>query len=270
MRKKRMDKIEDRVALRERRYTVERLMRRKRSEEWEVLEEVFDRPTLLRLYRLLNKGSLSKIHGSIKAGKESRIYWGEGPNGEEVAVKIYLTVSSEFKRRMLNYIRGDPRFPKIKKDTRSLINLWAKKEYKNLMRAFKAGLTVPRPLTVNGNILIMEFIGEGGIPAPLLKDVFFSDMDFKRAQEIYHQVLTMVNTLYNKAELVHADLSEYNIMMWKDRPVLIDFSQSVHREHPSADTFLRRDLENLNFFSKRGVRTSDIEKLIEWVMKNHE
>lgn len=268
MRKGRMDKVEKRVILDERRYIVEQLMKHKRSEEWEVLEEVFDRPTLLNLYQLLNRKVITKIHGAIKAGKESRIYWGERSKGEEVAIKIYLTISSEFKKGMLNYILGDPRFPKVKRDTRSLVQLWAKKEFKNLSSAYKAGVRVPRPLTVSGNILIMEFIGSKGSPAPLLKETSESEIEMEK---FYKRILGLVYTLYNKAELVHADLSEYNVMIWRGKPVLIDFSQSVHREHPSAEIYLRRDLENINrFFRRRGVETEDIEGLSRWVMGNRE
>ncbi len=112
----------------------------------------------------------------------------------------------------------------------------------------------------------MEFIGEKGISAPLLRDMDNSEINFN---EYYHQILAIVWDLYNKVELVHADLSEYNIMVWKDTPVFIDFSQSVHREHPSSETFLKRDLNNLNiFFSKHGVKTRDTDELIKWVMKS--
>ena len=65
----------------------------------------------------------------------------------------------------------------------------------------------------------------------------------------------MVKSLYAKAELVHADLSEYNIMIWKDHPVFIDLSQSTHKNHPSSLIFLRRDLNNINtFFVKKNVK----------------
>lgn len=261
-----MDKAERKVDLEERRYIVEQLMKHKRSEEWEVLEEVFDRPTLLNLYQLLNRRVLTRVYGVVKAGKESRIYWGETSRGMEAAIKIYLTISSEFKKGMLNYIIGDPRFPRIRRDTRTLIELWARKEYKNLSNTYSAGVRAPKPVTVRGNILVMEFIGEKGIPAPLLREVSDQAMD-----KVYRRILEMVHTLYNKAEIIHADLSEYNVMIWKGEPVLIDFSQAVHRDHPSAGTYLRRDLENLNrFFSKRGVEIVDAEELTQWVMGSHE
>ena len=169
--RKRMEKIEEKLRLREHRYTTEQLMKHKRSEEWEVLEEVFDKPTLFQLYDFLNNKKLSKIYGVISAGKESKVFLGQSFSGEEVAIKIFLTISSEIKKGILQYIEGDPRFPNIKKDTRSLIYLWARKEFKNLMKAYKAGITVPKPITVSRNVLLMRFIGVNGTPAPLLKEV---------------------------------------------------------------------------------------------------
>ncbi|MEM3108557.1 MAG: serine protein kinase RIO [Candidatus Bathyarchaeia archaeon] len=266
MRRSKMDRAERKVTLEERRYIVEQLMKHKRSEEWEVLEEVFDKPTLLNLYQLLNRRALARVHGVVKAGKESRIYWGETPDGREAAIKIYLTVSSEFKKGMLSYILGDPRFPRVRRDARTLIQLWARKEYKNLSAAYKAGVRVPEPLTVKGNILVMEFIGEKGVPAPLLREA--SNL---RMEEAYRKILGMVRALYDGAGLVHADLSEYNVMIWRGEPVFIDLSQAVHRDHPSAEPYLRRDLENLNkFFSRRGVEVVDAGELTRWVMGGHE
>ena len=72
-----------------------------------------------------------------KAGKESKLYWGKDKEGNNLAIKIFLTVSAEFKKGMLIYIQGDPRFTRVKRDTRSLIYLWAQKEFKNLHTAFK-------------------------------------------------------------------------------------------------------------------------------------
>ncbi|NIO22159.1 MAG: serine protein kinase RIO, partial [Candidatus Aenigmarchaeota archaeon] len=71
------------------------------SEELEVLEEVFDRSTLMILYKMLNNNVISKVFGVVKSGKESRIYKGEDSEGKELALKIYLVVSSEFRKGIL-------------------------------------------------------------------------------------------------------------------------------------------------------------------------
>jgi len=222
-----------------------------------VLEEVFDRSTLMTVYNLLNKRTIDEIYGAVKAGKEARIYWGRDPDGKELAIKIYLTVSAEFRKGMLPYIEGDPRFAHVRRDTRSLVYVWAQKEFKNLQRALEAGVRVPKPVDVEKNVLVMEFIGKNGVSAPLMRE-----SSLKNPQQIYRQLLTSVKKLYQKAELVHADLSEYNIMIWRGKPILFDVSQAVPLKHPMADRFLRRDLENLyRYFKRLNVDVLSVEEM---------
>ncbi|MDQ1279605.1 MAG: kinase 1 [Thermoproteota archaeon] len=257
-------KIEGRLQIKERRFETEQSNKEKRSEDYDALEEVFDKPTLMTVYGLLNKGTIKNIYGVVSSGKESRIYHGTGSQEEDLAVKIYLTGSAVFKRGMLPYIQGDPRFKSIKKDTRSLVYLWAQKEFKNLQRAHDSGVCVPKPIHVEKNVLIMEFIGEDGVAAPLLKE-----KPPKHPTKMYKTLLQYVKILYKKANLVHGDLSEYNIMNLHEKPVIFDVSQSVLTEHPNAESFLRRDLENLNhFFKGLGIKTRDIELLFKWVTKD--
>ncbi len=258
-------KAHEKLKRREQRYERERKMLRKDfSSERAVLEEVFDRSTLMVIYHFMNKGIIDEIYGSVKAGKESKLYWGKDKEGNNLAIKIFLTVSAEFKKGMLIYIQGDPRFTRVRRDTRSLIYIWAQKEFKNLHSAFEAGVSVPKPVAVRRNVLIMEFIGENGISAPLLREI-----QLKNPERIYRQILVNVKRLYRKAGLVHADLSEYNVMIWKGKPVLFDVSQAVSREHPMASEFLRRDLENMiRYFKRLGVAVSPVEELLKKVVRN--
>ncbi|MEM2539024.1 MAG: serine protein kinase RIO, partial [Candidatus Bathyarchaeia archaeon] len=165
--------------------------------------------------------------------------------------------SAEFRKGRLPYIIGDPRFKNVRKNLRNLVFLWAQKEFKNLNLAYEAKVRVPRPIAIRNNVLIMEFIGRNGVSAPLLKEV-----DLKSPERMYRMVLSHVKRLYRGAGLVHGDLSEYNIMVWRGKPVLFDFSQAVPIEHPTSDQFLLRDLENINrYFSRIGVNVIDIEEL---------
>ncbi len=239
-------KVEKKLRRKEKSYETEQLMKEKRSEEYEVLEEVFDRSTLMTIYNFLNKRTIDEIFGVVKAGKEARIYWGKDADGKELAIKIYLTISAEFKKGMLPYIEGDPRFAHVRRDTRSLVYAWAQKEFKNLRRAIEVGVKVPKPIAVEKNVLIMEFIGKNGVSAPLMREV-----TLRNPKRVYGQLLTSLKRLYRKGRLVHADLSEYNIMIWKGKPVIFDVSQAVPTEHPMADQFLRRDLENLHRYFKK-------------------
>lgn len=242
------EKVDKRLSRKQKAYEIESLMKKKRSEDYQVFEEVFDKSTLMVIYDFMNKGVIDEIHGVVNAGKEARVYWGKDTKGHELAIKIYLTSSAEFKKGMLPYIEGDPRFSHVRRDTRSLIYTWAQKEFKNLKRAREAKVNVPEPFAVQKNVLVMNFIGKDGERAPLMKEVVLED-----PQRIFELLLTYVKRLYTKGGLVHADLSEYNVMIWKDKPVVFDVAQSVLIKHPMADQFLHRDLENLHRYFKRKV-----------------
>jgi RIO kinase 1 len=248
--------VEKRLSKKEKDYETERLMKEKRSEEYEVLEEVFDRSTLMVIYDFLNKGVIDEIHGVVKAGKESRVYWGKDKQGNELAIKIYLTVSAEFRKGMLKYIEGDPRFKGVRRDTRSLVFAWAQKEFRNLQQAVAAKVRVPKPIAVKKNVLIMKFIGKNGIGAPSMKE-----QSPKNPEKAYKTLLTYLRRLHRKAELVHGDLSEYNVMIWRGHLVLFDVSQAVPLSHPLADSLLIRDLENMNrYFTRLGVEVVSVDK----------
>jgi RIO kinase 1 len=242
-------------------YEIKRLMRKKRSEEMDSLEEVFDRSTLMTVYRMLNRGYIKNINGVVRSGKESRIYWGVGRRNKLVAIKIFLTTSAEFLKGRIMYIQGDERFKNTRRDTRSLINLWALKEFRNLQQAAKAGVRVPAPLRIDGNVILMEFIGRRGEPAPLLRET-----PLEHPAKVYDKIAEAVRVLYQKAQLVHGDLSEYNIMLVDTNPILFDFAQAVTTQHPMAKTFLERDLVRTNYyFTRIGVTVPPIERLTKWV-----
>ena len=226
------------------------------SSERATLEEVFDQATRMVIYQFLNSGVLYEVHGVVNAGKEARVYWGKNKEGKELAVKIYLTASAEFKKGMVKYIEGDYRFKGVKHDTRSLIFAWAQKEFRNLEQASRARVRVPHPVAVRNNVLVMEFIGKNGVNAPSLKEQAPSD-----PEAVYEVLLTYLERLYRKADLVHGDLSEYNVMMWKGKPVVFDVAQAVPTSHPMAKFFLQRDLANVNrFFSRLSVKVLSVDE----------
>ena len=226
------------------------------SSERATLEEVFDRATLMVIYDFLKSDMLYEVNGVVNAGKEARVYWGKNKEGKDLAVKIYLTSSAEFKKGMFKYIEGDYRFKGVKHDTRSLIFAWAQKEFRNLEQAFRAKVNVPKPIAVRNNVLVMEFIGKNGLSALSLKERLPIN-----PEKTYRQLLTYLKRLYRKADLVHGDLSEYNIMVWKGKPVLFDMSQSVPSSHPLARSLLERDLTNVNrFFSRIGIKVLAVDE----------
>jgi len=254
------DKVFNKLERRIEKYIKEQRMLRKISDDYEVLEEVFDKYTLMALYELMNKGYIEEFYGVVSTGKEARIYSGIDRDGEEIAIKIFLTWTSEFRRGRMKYILGDKRFGGVYMSTRKLIYTWASKEYKNLKTAYDAGVYVPRPITYYKNIIIMEFIGKDFKPAPLLKE--YRNI----SPHILYQILRQVRKLYIDAGLIHADLSEYNIFYFKRKPILFDFGQAVIKSHPQAETFLIRDISNiLNFFRLNGIEVPSLDEVLEYI-----
>jgi len=232
------------------------ILKEKGSELFKTVEGVLDTSTLMTLYELENRGYFRKLMGVVSTGKEANVYWGVG-DGEEVAVKVYRTATLDFKKIWV-YIAGDPRFSRIKKSTRGMMFIWAEKEFKNLKLAYEAEVRVPKPIVPRKNVLAMEFIGEDGVPAPKIKDV---ELTAQELREAFEKVIDYVAKLYRKAELIHSDISEYNILWW-DEPVLIDLSQAVMLSHPLSHEFLVRDLKNISvYFSREGVSVPSIEEL---------
>ncbi|MEJ2294807.1 MAG: serine protein kinase RIO [Candidatus Lokiarchaeota archaeon] len=195
----------------------------------------------------------------------NNVYLAYDQSGNQVAIKIYK-IDRNTSKWMRPYIIGDPRFRKIPKNISKLIFLWASKEYKNLKRAYNAGLNVPKPIHIKNNILIMEYIGSGNTPAPLLKDV----KDPEDIESLFHEVMTFIKNLYQKAHLVHADLSEFNILYHNHKPIFIDVSQAVDVRHRQAKVFLVRDIKNIvNYFNKLGIEFSESEKFFDDVISKH-
>ena len=256
-------KAQERIAHTERRIERrDKMLTHDRSKERATVEEVFDQTTRMVVFDMLNSGILYELNGAVSSGKEAKVYWGTNKEGTDLAVKIYLTSSAEFKKGMHKYIEGDPRFKDVKHDTRSLMAVWAQKEFRNLGEADAAKVRVPKPIAVKSNIVVMEFIGKDGVSAPSLKERLPASPD-----RVYKIIVTYIKRLYQKAKIVHGDLSEYNIMMWKGKPVVFDVSQSVNLQHPMADFMLRRDLENVNrFFKRLDVDVYPVEELYKKVV----
>lgn len=223
------------------------------SEARKAFENVFDANTQAALLKLADRGVLEKLYGKIESGKESVVFPADTPEGDRVLVKIYMTRAGSF-REMQQYLRGDKRFRDVPNSRFELISEWTKKEYRNLEKARQA-VRCPEPVAFQKNILVMEFIGEDLRPYPKLKDV-----EIENPQHGYDSVVDGIESLWREQELVHGDLSEYNLLVEEDRLAWIDFSQGLHRAHPEARELLERDLERVaSFFEKQGAETDHRE-----------
>jgi len=227
------------------------------KERFKIESEVFDRITLLILSKAIKKGLIDTVDYPVSTGKEANIFRATTSGGQNVAVKIYKIETAPFFRKA-GYLEADPRFKKIKMTDRGIVEAFTRKEYKNLEICERAGVHSPKPLYVDGHILIMSFLGEEGLPYPTMNLVGplhgESDLD---------SILQDIRIMY-RAGLVHADMSEYNIMIGPV-PYLIDFGQGVMLGHPNAENYLERDVAIiLKFFERRGIKR-DFEKTMEWI-----
>lgn len=238
--------------------------------------------------RILNKlKEFIEIKQCIQSGKEANIYEGilkkpikskytikEIPINQKntkVVIKIYRTSTMEFKKRN-PYL--SERFENIT-NSRKLIKIWAEKEMRNLKRIQNVGISSPIPLFLKRNVLVLEMITYKQIDtndiiiAPRLKDLnnnFLIKIN-ESYNNIYKQTLDLINSLYNDAKIVHADLSEYNLL-FSNTLTVIDVSQSVDIYHENALRFLIIDITNINnFFNKKSVEIISIKDIFEKITK---
>jgi len=240
------DTAADEIARRQDREFSEFRKRLKNTEQFKVEGSVFDDATYAALYKLVQDGHLKAFGGPISTGKEANVYEALDEDDETVAVKVYLTTTSNF-RQMSEYLEGDPRFEGIRGSTTDVVIAWVRKEFSNLRRAKKAGVAVPDPIAVQRNVLVMEYLG-GEEPAPTLNDVTIEN------PETAFSVVREYMRRLHEAGLVHGDLSEYNLVVHDDQITVIDVGQAVTVHHPNAEDFLERDCRNVaNFFGDLGV-----------------
>ena len=128
-------------------------------------------------------------------------------------------------------------------------------------------MRVPHPFAMKENILVMELIGQEDAAAPPLKDV---ELDAVEAERIYQKIIEYISLLYNQAGLVHADLSEFNILYDRGEPVIIDMGQSVTLDHPQSRRFLERDISNIANYFRKKYSIGSSEEIWDRIQKDRE
>ncbi|KAF6225183.1 hypothetical protein HO133_010380 [Letharia lupina] len=242
-------------------------------------EQVLDPRTRMILLQMINRNVVSEVNGCLSTGKEANVYHAlstpQGDGSEAAvaplhrAIKVYKTSILIFKDRD-KYVTGEYRFRQgySKSNNRAMVKVWAEKEMRNLKRIYASGIPCPEPVHLRLHVLVMGFLGDKkGIPAPRLKDVELIGSDVEaRWKLLYLQLLGYMRILYQNCRLVHADLSEYNILYHNDKLWLIDVSQSVEHDHPRSLEFLRMDIKNVSdFFRRKGVDVLSEKTTFEFV-----
>ncbi|RIA92901.1 RIO1 family-domain-containing protein [Glomus cerebriforme] len=230
-----------------------------------TVEQVLDPRTRIILFKMINRNLIYEINGCISTGKEANVYHAITEDGNHRAIKVYKTSILIFKDRD-RYVTGEFRFRHgySKHNPRKMVKLWAEKEMRNLKRLWQAGIPCPEPLVLRLHVLVMSFLGDkNGWAYPRLKDAV---INVDKYPELYYQLIKNMRTMYHKCRLVHADLSEYNLLYHSRVLYIIDVSQSVEHDHPHALEFLRKDISNVTeYFKRKGVRVMSIRELFDFI-----
>jgi RIO kinase 2 len=209
---------------------------------------------LLALNALAKADILNSLGKSIGVGKEADIFDALTDDGERVAVKFHRLGRTSFRetRKKRGYI-----------DKRRHISwhyqsrLAAEKEYNIQIRAYDQDVSTPRPINQNRHVLVMGYIDGYN-----LNDVAQLD----GPDYFLNDILENVRKTY-KAGLVHADLSEYNIVVQKDGTVLlIDWPQAIETTHPNSDHLLERDVHNvIRYFQRKFKVDRTLEESLQYI-----
>ena len=228
-----------------------------------VFDQVFDRMTLMSLYKLMKGGTIDTLDFPIARGKEAHVFHATDIDGKTVAVKIFHTSNAVFKN-LIQYIEGDRRFGGLRRRHRDLVDIWVRKEHRNLSRLARWELNVPKPLGIHKNVLVMEYLGTEVSASPKLREV-----EVENPEVVYDELLEFLAVCWQKANLVHGDFSPYNILWHNDGPVVIDVGQAVIQTHPKSQEFLVRDVSRLvEWATKNGVSTTLAEAMYEVLNMN--
>ena len=216
----------------------------------EDIQEILDEAT-----RLHHK---VEVIAQIKSGKEAVVYKVH-LNNALVAMKVYKKTEQRTFKNTSSYLIGksykkSSERKAVAKGNKFAKKLqyqnWVRREYFMLEKLYALGAKVPKPILNIQNALFMELIGNEDVIAPRLCD---SDLTKKEAEYAYKKIIETILICWNFG-IVHADLSEYNILWWNNTPYLIDFPQAIDkRNHPNAEDFLERDLTTITNFFRTSV-----------------
>jgi RIO kinase 1 len=219
-----------------------------------------------RLAPLVDEGLVDEVVRQLMSGKEAEVYVVRC--GADVrCAKVYKEASKRSFRQNVQYTEGR----KVKNSRRARAmekgsrygrkeqeQAWQNAEVDALHRLAAAGVRVPKPYNFLEGVLLMELVtDENGNAAPRLNDLVLSEV---QARE-YHRTLIMEVVRMLCAGVIHGDLSEYNVLVGSDGPVIIDLPQAVDAAgNNSAGFMLERDVENLTAYFGRfapDLRTTD-------------
>jgi len=200
---------------------------------------------VLAINSLVKADVLEAFGKPLGVGKESDVYDALTPHGQRVAVKFHRLGRTSFRqtRRKRDYAAEKPTANWLYQS-----KLAATKEYRALRLLYPREVAVPKPIRKNRHVVVMGMIE--GVE-------LYRHVEIPNSNGVLNEILLNVRKAYLESGIIHADLSEYNVLLKPDTHILIiDWPQYVTRTHPNAEQLLQRDLRNiLKFFRrKHGVK----------------
>jgi RIO kinase 2 len=212
----------------------------------------------LAINELVKNDILASFGKSCGIGKEADVYEGLTPNQDSVVIKIHRLGRTSFRqtKRLRTYTAD-----KFHLSWLYASRLAAEKEYEALQILYPLKIAVPKPYGQNRHIIVMSNI---------VGDDLFTIRELPNAGKIFEALIKNLELIYQKANLVHGDLSEFNIIITPNlKPLIIDWPQWVSITHPSARSLLERDVTNLcTFFEKKFQILSDPDFILQRIMKS--
>jgi RIO kinase 2 len=209
----------------------------------------FDAYDLLALSDFVKRDHVSGIGERLGVGKEAAVYEAQGKT--PLAIKFHRQGKASFKhvRRLRDHLKDLPKVPWL-----YAAALAARHEFQVMERLYPA-VSVPRPVALSRHALAMEFI-----PGPQLNRITLTDPEVG-LKMILEEVAAAL-----RLGFIHADLSEFNVIIADEGPRIIDWPQAVQLDHPHACELLERDLGNvLHFFERKYSIVVPLESAMEEV-----
>jgi RIO kinase 2 len=208
----------------------------------------------LAINAFVKAGILEAFGKPLGVGKEADVYDALTPQGERIAIKFHRLGRISFRqtRRKRGWTTEDVNW--LLRSRKA-----AEKEYEALRLVYPKGVAVPKPISQNRHAIAM-----GAIEGAELAEW----REIPKPEKVLSEILRNVRKAYLKAGIIHADLSEYNIILKPDMHILIiDWPQHVTKEHPNAQQLLRRDVENIIAFFKRKhlLPKANVDKALAYV-----
>jgi len=208
---------------------------------------------LLALHTLVEKNIISQLGPLIGKGKESDVYSCMDDDKNIYAAKFYRMGRTSFKSiKQLRDIIGE----RGHLSWLYINRLAAKKEYEALEKIYRLNLNTPNPIGYNRHIIIMSYLRGKEL-------VYYKRI--KKPLKIFNRIIKQYRVIYKKANMIHGDLGEFNVVMdEKGNILIIDWLQWVPSDHPNAKSLLERDIENIcNFFRKKHKIISNIKEILD-------